>query len=119
VLARADDCCGACRSSDHVRLPADAPFLAKAVAQGSPSIRIDGARRRLSATRAFRRGARAHGAHSGRCRRIGTRNAAQIAVWRSVVRRAPGAYRPAGAKSAVAERLSRRFAVGDAPTLEA
>ncbi len=104
-------------------LPADAPLVAKAVEHGITDILIDGVdsavTRELVTRRAF--STRFEDALSEPPPSLHLETPLQIAVWRSVVRRAGRPVRTdelATELGVSREHLSRSFAVGQAPTLK-
>lgn len=123
VLARAEDFQSVPFVLMTSLLPADAPFLAKAVEQGITDILIDGVddavARDLVSRRAF--STRFERAFGDPPAMLHLETPLQLAVWRSVVRRAGRPVRTdqlAREISVSREHLSRSFAVGQAPTLK-
>lgn len=123
VVARADDYQSVPFVLMTPLLPADAPLLAKAAEHGIADILIDGIDDAVARDIVLRR------AFSTRFERalleppplLHLETPLQLAVWRSVVRRAGRPVRTdqlARELSVSREHLSRSFAVGEAPTLK-
>lgn len=123
VLARAEDFQSVPFVLMTSLLPADGPLLARATESGITDILIDGVddavARELVLRRAF--SARFERALTDPPAALHLETPLQLAVWRSVVRRAGRPVRTdqlARELSVSREHLSRSFAVGQAPTLK-